>query len=269
MDVTRRPAGKWIVDFGWEMSEADAALYEAPFGYVRMHVWPMRQQNRREAYRLKWWQHVEPRQGIWRALHGLTRFIVTPRVSKHRLFVWCDARVCPDSATIAIARNDDVTFGILHSRFHETWSLRLGTSLEDRPRYTSTTTFETFPFPDGLSPDIPAADYADDPRAVTIAEAARRLVKLRDRWLNPSEWVKWVDEPVQGYPRRPVARNETAAKDLKTRTLTNLYNDRPQWLTDAHAALDAAVANAYGWDVQISKDEALQNLLVLNNASEK
>ena len=89
--------------------------------------------------------------------------------------------------------------------FHEAWSLRLGTSLEDRPRYTPTTTFETFPFPEGLSPDIPASDYANDSRAVAIAEAAQRLVELRDRWLNPPEWVEWMDEPVPGYPKAPGA----------------------------------------------------------------
>ena len=165
-----------------------------------------------------------------------------------------------------IARDDDTTFGILHSRFHEAWSLRLGTWLGkgNDPRYTPTTTFETFPFPDGLSPDIPAADYADDPHAVAIAEAAQRLIELRDRWLNPPEWVEWVDEPVPGYPRRPVARDETAAKELKARTLTNLYNARPQWFADAHAALDAAVAAAYGWDAGISEDEALRELLSMN-----
>ena len=52
-----------------------------------------------------------------------------------------------------------------------------------------TTTFETFPFPDGLTPDIPAADYAEDPRAVAIAEAARRPVELRERRFNLPEWV--------------------------------------------------------------------------------
>ncbi|MYF71731.1 MAG: class I SAM-dependent DNA methyltransferase [Proteobacteria bacterium] len=271
MDLTRRPAGKWIVDFGWEMTEADAALFEAPFAHVREHVWPMRQRNRREAYRLNWWRHVEPRQGMWRALDGLPRFILTPRVAKHRLFVWCDAGVCPDSATIVIARDDDVTFGILHSRFHEAWSLRLGTWLGkgNDPRYTPTTTFETFPFPVGLSPDISGADYADDPRGIAIEEAARRLVELRDRWLNPPEWVEWVDEPVPGYPKRPVARSDTAAKELKARTLTNLYNARPQWLIDAHAALDSAVAAAYGWDAGISEQKALRNLLVLNAAGGK
>ena len=198
------------------------------------------------------------------ALDTVPRYIGTPRVAKYRLFVWCDASICPDCQLIVIARDDDTTFGILHSRFHEAWSLRLGTSLEDRPRYTPTTTFETFPFPEGLTPGVPAADYADDPCAITIAEAARQLVEFRDRWLNPPEWVEWVDEPVPGYPKRPVPRDQAAAKELKKRTLTNLYNTRPQWLADAHANLDAAVAAAYGWPKNISDDEALRELLDLN-----
>lgn len=139
---------------------------------------------------------------MWRALDGLSRYLVTPRVAKHRLFHWLDARILPDSQLIVIARDDDTTFGVLHSRFHEVWSLRRGTWLGkgNDPRYTPTTTFETFPFPEGLSPDVPAADYVADPRAQAVASAARRLVELRDRWLNPPEWVEWVEEPVPGYP---------------------------------------------------------------------
>ena len=176
------------------------------------------------------------------AARRMTRYIATPTVAKHRLFVWLDARACPDHQLIVIARDDDTTFGMLHSRFHEAWSLRLGTWLGkgNDPRYTPTTTFETFPFPEGLSPDIPAADHADDPRAAAIAEAARRLVELRERWVNPPELVEWVEEPVAGYPRRLAPRGESAVKELRKRTLTSLYNARPQWLADAHAALDAA-----------------------------
>ena len=268
MDLTRRPAGRWIIDFGWTMSEGDAALYEEPFRWVRDHVrqiyMDMPRGQRSKPRRQHWWRHARPYPEMRQALDTVSRYIGTPRVAKYRLFVWLDARVCPDSAMIAIARDDDTTFGILHSRFHEVWALRLGTSLEDRPRYTPSTTFETFPFPDGLSPNVPAADYADDLRAIAIAEAARRLVELRDRWLNPSEWVQWVDEPCPGYPKRPVPRDQAAAKELKKRTLTNLYNTRPQWLTDVHANLDAAVAAAYGWPEGISEDEALRELLAMN-----
>ena len=73
-----------------------------------------------------------------------------------------------------------------------------------------------------------------------------------------------MDEPVPGYPKRPVPRDEATVKELKKRTLTNLYNARPQWLADAHATLDAAVAEAYGWEGDISEDEALGELLALN-----
>ena len=268
MDLTRRPAGKWIIDFGWAMTDAAAALYEKPFKWIQDRVDSDPQGNGNAATRPHWWRHERPRPTMWRALTGLSRCVVTARVAKHRLFGWLDTRICPDSQLVVIARDDDTTFGILHSRFHEVWSLRLGTNLEDRPRYTPTSTFETFPFPPGLTPDIPAADFADDPRSVAVALEARRLVKLRDRWLNPPEWVEWVDEPVPGYPKRPVPRNEGSAKALKNRTLTNLYNSRPQWLIDAHQALDAAVAAAYDWPADISDDDVLRALLALNGGGQ-
>ena len=265
LDVTRRPRHMWIVDFPPGTSEHVAAQYESPFEYIREKVRPYRSVARSgDRTGVSWWIHQRPRPAMRASLKPLKRFIVTPCVSKHRLFVWQEHPTLPDHALIAIARDDDTTFGILHSRFHEAWSLRLGTSLEDRPRYTPTTTFQTFPFPEGLTPDVPARDYANDPRAMAIAEAARRLVELRNRWLNPPEWVEWVDEPVSGYPKRPVALDEAAARELKKRTLTNLYNERPQWLANAHADLDSAVAAAYDWPEDIRDDDFLRHLLSLN-----
>ena len=172
----------------------------------------------------------------------------------------------PDSATVAVARDDDTTFGILYSRFHEAWSIRLCTWLGvgNDPRYTPSTTFETFPFPEGLTPNIAAADYADDPRAVPIAEVARRLYQLRDAWLNPPDLVERVPEVVPGFPDRIVPLDERAAAILRRRTLTNLYNERPAWLDNAHRDLDAAVAAAYGWPASISEDDAIGRMLELN-----
>ena len=173
MDMTRRPAGKWVVDFGWTMSERDAALYEEPFRWVRHRVYQVYMDTprgqRSKPRREHWWRHARPYPKMRKVLDERSRYIATARLAKHRLFVWCDARILPDCQLIAIARDDDTAFGILHSRFHEVWSLRLGTSLEDRPRYTPSTTFETFPFPPGLSPNLPAADYAADPRAMAVA----------------------------------------------------------------------------------------------------
>lgn len=266
MDVTRRPADKWIIDFGWEMTEAEAALYETPFQHVVAHVQPERVKNNREAYRKYWWRHVEPRPAMWRRLRPLARTIVTPEVAKHRVFAWFDTRAVPDHKLQVISSDSDVLFGILHSRFHEQWSIKAGSwhGVGNDPRYTISTTFETFPFPDGLPPNLPPADYADDPRARAIAEAAQRLNELREAWLNPADLTVCEPEVAAGYPERILPRDEASAQQLKKRTLTNLYNERPHWLAMAHKELDAAVASAYGWPAELPDDEVLERLFALN-----
>jgi len=136
------------------------------------------------------------------------------------------------------------------------------------PRYNSTLTFETFPFPEGLSPNLALANYTNT-AAAEIATAAQQLNKLRESWLNPPEWMDWVrtsEEEKAGYPVRPVAKPGHEA-DLKKRTLTNLYNASPAWLDNAHKTLDAAVAKAYGWTdytPEMSDEEILRRLLELN-----
>ena len=171
------------------------------------------------------------------AIQPLQRFIATPVVAKHRLFVWMHQPMLPDHQLLVVARSDDYFLGVLHSRAHELWSLRLCTWLGvgNDPRYTPTTTFETFPFP-----WPPGREPAGDPR---VAAAAADLVAKRDAWLNP-----------------PGA----SAADLKTRTLTNLYNQRPTWLALAHARLDRAVLDAYGWPHDLADDDLLGRLLALN-----
>ena len=264
LDITRRGRDMWIIDFGWSRTKEAVAYYERPYEWIVKHVWPDRQSNRRDAYRHLWWQHVEPRQGMWTTLSKLDRYLATPRVAKHRLFVWLSSAILPDSQLIVVARDDDASFGILHSRAHELWSLRLGTSLEDRPRYTPSTTFETFPFPERLTPDLPAASYISDPRAQRIAEAAKRLHEVRENCLNPQDLVERVPEVVPGYPDRLRAKGEAAAKELMRRTLTNLYNQRPTWLDNLHRDLDEAVAAAYGWPADLPDEEILRRLLELN-----
>jgi type II restriction/modification system DNA methylase subunit YeeA len=234
LDVTRRPRGLWIIDFGVGTTQAQAALYEAPFEYLRVHAQQSRAESRSRI--AGWWLHERPRGDMREATRGLTRYLATPTVAKHRLFVWLSSETLPDHQLIVIARDDDYTFGVLHSRAHEIWALQTGTQLETRPRYTPTTTFETFPFP------VPTAE-----QRAAIEARARRLHELREGWLNP-----------------PGASEAELAK----RTLTNLYNARPTWLVQAHDALDRAVLDAYGWPHDVSDEDLLAKLLALNLARE-
>ena len=79
------------------------------------------------------------------------------------------------------AFDQDWQLGLLHSRVHEAWARALGTQVREREsgcRYTPTTCYETFPFP----------ELSDTSRAA-IGDAAKALDDLRTRRLNPPEWV--------------------------------------------------------------------------------
>ena len=243
-DINQVSRDMWIIDFGTDMSEADAALYEAPFEYVVANVKPERMNNRMQRRAQRWWIHGSAAPQMREALTGLTRYIGTSMVSRHRMFSYIEGDVLPDATIIVFPRDDDYFFGVLHSRIHGLWAAAMGTQLEDRPRYTPTTCFETFPFP--TPTDEQQAAIA---AIAAIAAAAAELNGLRENWLNPVDMF--------GGP----ALN---ADQLRRRTLTNLYNQRPTWLANAHAILDAAVADAYGWPPDLPDAEILERLLALN-----
>lgn len=274
-DVTGRPRDFWLIDLPLNLSEFEASVFASPYAHLETAedeegktVKQLRAELGERAGP-RWWEPHWPRPEMRSKIAQTRRYIVTPETAQYRLFVWLSLPVLPDKNLIVIPRDDDTTFGILQSRIHEIWALRKGSDLQDRPRYTHTSTFATFPFPKGLTPNIPATDYASDPRAQKIAKAAAHLNELRESWLNPADLVIRVPEVVPGYPDRMLPKDDEAAKVLKTRTLTNLYNQRPTWLQNAHAALDEAVAGAYGWGDDwragvLTDDEILARLFKLN-----
>jgi hypothetical protein len=186
---------------------------------------------------------VGPRHGPVRACPFLVQLASYGAVS---LQGWLSHPTLPDHQVIVFAREDDYFFGVLHSRVHETWSYGTGTQLREEEsgfRYTPNECFKTFPFP--WSPGSEPEEN-DDPRVAGVAAAARGLDKLRSNWLNAEGLSK---------------------ADLKGRTLTNLYNDPPDWLVFAHADLNRAVFACYGWPEEpedLTDQDILGRLLALN-----
>ena len=230
-DITQRARGMFTIDFGMMGIDA-ASQYEMPFEHIKEYVYPKRLEKSQEPHRNRWWQYARPRPNMREAIKELRRYIATPVISKHRIFIWVAADVMCNNLLDVFARDDDYFFGVLHSRFHELWALAMGTQLESRPRYTPTTCFETFPFP-----------HPTDAQRDAIASAAAELNRLRENWLNPAD---------------------VGTAELRRRTLTNLYNQRPTWLANVHDALDAAVADAYGWPADLDDQQLLGQLLALN-----
>jgi hypothetical protein len=279
-DLVQVCSDRWIVDFGTSTNESEAAMFTAPFGYLTEHVKPEREKNARKGRAEKWWLLGETLPAFRRAVSDSARYVGTARVAKHRLFVWLDSVILPDSKVIAIAFTDDYHFGVLHSRIHEAWSLKQGSKHGgERPTYNPDMCFLPFAFP-----------AATESQRQAIATATTELDALRNNWLNPPEWTKtetlefpgsvggpWkryvhdADERGVGVVRYPrlVPKDDASAAKLKKRTLTNLYNESPAWLKNARRRLDETVFAAYGWPPSLSDDEILARLLELNLARAK
>ena len=158
-DLTGRPRDMWFIDLPLGLSKGEAALFASPFN----HIANTPDEDGKMIHELRaalgeragprWWEPHWPRPEMRSRIERLSRYIVTGETAEYRLFVWLAYPVLPDKNLIVIPREDDLMFGLLQSRFHEAWALRKGSDLQDRPRYTHTTTFATFPFPDGMTPD--------------------------------------------------------------------------------------------------------------------
>lgn len=264
----------WVIDFGVDTPIEVARTYKAPFAYIEETVYPERKDRREKRQRTHWWLHARPSPRFREILSSQRRYLASPATSKHRIFVWLDSSVLADHSLVVYAREDDYFFGVMHSKAHEIWAFKKGTFLEDRPRYTPSSTFETFPFPwpPGSEPTETEGEIV-----TKIAVSARKIVSFRQSWLWPDGVGVTIPESI-----------------AKKRTLTNLYNslsiflqdfrgrhrDTSQWnaqtrgvisleeieeLANLHGELDSAVFEAYGWPYPLSDEEILRRLLKLNH----
>lgn len=225
---TQKPS-RWIIDFG-HMSLEEAQQFSAALEIVTDKVRPERQRVRRESNRRRWWQFVEPRRARRQALAPLERYLAVGRHGKRTLFTWCNPSWIASDATVTIALDGDYHVGVLSSNIHVLWAGYRGSTIKDDPRYTHTTVFRSFPWPN--------PDHATRER---IEASARRLLA----------------------ERRAACQHADAG-------LTEIYNivdeGGYQDLARAHRELDRAVAAAYGWPERISKNayEVIPRLMDLN-----
>ena len=213
-DLVQADSERWIVDFGVGTPVESASLYAEPFKHVVDFVKPERLKNNRKTRAEHWWLLGETLPAFRKAIGELPRYIGTARVAKHRLFVWQDSPVLPDSKVIAIAFADDFHFGVLQSLVHKIWTLAMcgWHGKGNDATYNPTECFETYPFPFphdsaehvgndearlnaakhyahiALREEVPPQN-PEEHRAA-IAAAAKELNALRERWLNPPEWTE-------------------------------------------------------------------------------
>ena len=230
------------------LSEAEVRdRYPAVYQHVFANVKPHREQNDRASYRDNWWLFGEQRSELRKALHGVTRYIATIETAKHRVFQFLPMSILPDNKLACIALDDAYALGVLSSWFHVSWSLGVGGLLEDRPVYVKSQCFDPFPFP----ADVP------EPLKDKIRTEAEALDALRKRVLESHEdltLTKLYNVREALREGRPLTEAE---RDIHDRGLVTLIRQH-------HDAIDALVAEAYGWSADLSDEQILTRLVALN-----
>ncbi|HET7387504.1 MAG TPA: DNA methyltransferase [Nocardioidaceae bacterium] len=228
-DLRQRPS-RWIIDFG-QMPLEKANHYPTAMRIVRERVKPFRETVNREGHRRRWWQFGEPRVGLRRAVGELSGYAVVAAHAKRLNVAREPHSVLASNACMVFAFEDDYSMGVLLSRAHGAWAWAQSSTLETRLRYTPTSVFETFPWPDPVT----------DVQRERVAEASRRLLARRTE-ICTSEQI--------GLTTLYNAVDEGAWTDLKT----------------LHKELDEAVVDCYGWPGAVAQgDRELVRLLTERN----
>jgi type II restriction/modification system DNA methylase subunit YeeA len=233
-DLMTRNSDTWVIDFN-ALSESEAKQYVVPFAHVEEHVKPERIKNRDKKRAEEWWRLARPYTAMREALKPLSRYIATSIVAKHRVFLWIPKENLASGRLAVIAAEDDFTFGVVNSRLHISWTLRSGSTHENRPVYTPSTGFETFPFPRPIQA-----------QNETISKAATYLEQCRTHLKGKSKTLTEIYNALEECRKNPSPTHEAFT------------------LMDAHERLDKAVFAAYGWDHPLSEDDILERLLALN-----
>ena len=245
-DLTSVPRDVMVIDlFGLEAEEVRDRFPEV-YQHVLRSVKPERDANNRESYKRSWWVFGEPRKDLRPALKGLSRYIATVETAKHRVFQFLDADILPDNMLVNIASDDAYHLAVLTSRIHVTWALSQGGTLENRPRYTKSHCFDPFPF-----------SNPDEFTRARIAGFGEKLDALRKQ--------------VQAdHPEITLTQMYNVLEKLKVGASLTRDDERVRddglvlVLKDYHDEIDAAVAQAYGWPVDLPEQEVLARLVALN-----
>jgi type I restriction-modification system DNA methylase subunit len=247
-DITQHSRESYIIDlYGLEPQEVQAR-YPEIYQHVVDHVKPERDSSRDKGFREKWWLFGRTRPMLRDAMVGLKRYIVTPETAKHRFFVFLDSVVVPDHMLISIAVDDGYSLGVLSSRFHVVWAFAAGGRLGygNDSRYNKTKCLDTYPFP-----------VSTDNQKQKIRNLAERLDAHRKRQqsLHPKLTMTGMYNVLE----------KERADDVLTDKERKIHQDGLVGiLRELHDELDAAVAEAYGWPVDLPEADILQRLVDLN-----
>ncbi len=165
-------AHRFAIDFTG-LTESQAQQWPELLGILRLKIPEERRTAPKAVRQSPFWLYWNSRAQLRAWCKHHQRFLARSETSKHHALAFLPASVLPSQKLVCFCFASDGAFCALQSRFHEVWSLFFGPTLEDRPVYSQSDCFETFPFPRGFEnlPALAAAGraYHDHRAALMVA----------------------------------------------------------------------------------------------------
>jgi hypothetical protein len=252
-DLTDKPRGVMVVDMYGLNGTQVLSQYPAVYQHLWEKVKPERDLNNRPSRRDNWWLFGETNPKLRKMLAALPRYIATVETAKHRFFQFLDVSILPDNMLVAIALDDAFNLGVLSSRIHQAWAIAAGGILGvgATPRYNKSRCFDPFPFPAATE-----AQKAHIRELAEVLDAHRKRQQAQHPSLTLTDLFNVVEKLRAGQPL--TAKDQTVHEQGLAAVVLSL-----------HQQLDAAVADAYGWPVDLPEADILNHLVQLNHTRQQ
>ena len=222
---------RWVINFhDWPLDAKTAPKgYDGPVAddfadcleIVTRLVRPERQRRRDNGdYALRsplpqrwWWHYADKRPGLYAAIAGLDRVLVTTQTSSTQMPALSRNGIVFGHKVVVFATDSMAQFAVQSSAFHREWVLERGSTMRTDAVYTPSDCFDTFAFP-ALSERVSDVGRRyNDHRASLMRRAAIGITPTYGRFHDPGD------------------------RDAAIQVLREL-----------HTEMDHAIRAAYAWD---------------------
>lgn len=261
---------RFIINFH-DLDEDKAKEYVLAYNVLKEKVKPYRESGNDKQAKEKWWIYKRNKIELYKEISKLNFCIVTAFTSKYLAFSTVRTNIVMSNALNILNTNKYYYLAMLNSNIHEEWVRKYSSSLESRLRYTPTDVFETFPFPQNITPtqeqelEQIGEQYHEHRKQLMLAMQlglTKTYNAFHAKGVN-SEWLIVNGEVVNGKWQMKSGAKPDKQMDLLYKHLIKTENtiDLPeavqgiQQLRALHVQMDNAVLDAYGWnDIQLLHD---------------
>jgi hypothetical protein len=253
-DLNSRPdqsPSRWVINFFDWPKEKCKEEYPDCFEIIERLVKPERQRkNDKGEYVLRkplpqrWWLYADKRPKLYRIISSQERVLIINRYSKIPVFSFIKKGDIYSDSIVVITIEEFSIYSILNSDIHVQWAWKFSSTMRDAGiRYLPSSCFETFPFPQNLSPDMEqeleriGEEYHEFRRQIML-----KLELGLTKTYNLFHCKDLTTEQIKKQSKKDQNTCETGSRDILK-------------LRELHKQMDEAVLRAYEWtDIELGHD---------------